>query len=270
MGEWFTVVGLALAAAGCSGISTTSDWDETYDFSSLATYAWMDQGLEGGVSVDAATAAHVDRRVDAALVVGLDGDGHPVGPRPIDVRRQRDDALITQGPVRVDESKRNDLLLAQEHVGRHIRDHQEIYVRIRVAGVSELVEVAGLRRSLAAAVPDPLRRDLPGLPALRGGGGVKSYLADLSRMADVEALAALMVRLSTFVADAGADIATTNDEFDAQFNIDLLQNATDPDGDPVTDDDPHSEPLDQVFINEEWPLKSIESSMTIGRLSSRV
>ena len=46
MGKWFTVVGLALAAAGCSGISTTSDWDETYDFSSLSTYAWMDQGLE--------------------------------------------------------------------------------------------------------------------------------------------------------------------------------------------------------------------------------
>ena len=50
MGKWFTVVGLALAAAGCSGISTTSDWDETFDFSSLSTYAWMDQGLEGGVS----------------------------------------------------------------------------------------------------------------------------------------------------------------------------------------------------------------------------
>ena len=50
MGKWFTVVGLALVAAGCSGISTTSDWDETYDFSALSTYAWTDQGLEGGVS----------------------------------------------------------------------------------------------------------------------------------------------------------------------------------------------------------------------------
>ncbi len=34
--------------------------------------------------------------------------------------------------------------------------------------------------------------------------------------------------------DAGADISTTNDEFDAQFNIDLLQNATDPDGDTLS------------------------------------
>jgi hypothetical protein len=50
MGKWFTLFGLILAAAGCSGISTTSDWDESYDFSSLSTYAWMEQGLEGGVS----------------------------------------------------------------------------------------------------------------------------------------------------------------------------------------------------------------------------
>ncbi|MCK5483490.1 MAG: DUF4136 domain-containing protein [Gemmatimonadetes bacterium] len=47
---WVAVAGLALTAAGCSGISTTSDWDESFDFSSLSTYAWMDQGLEGGVS----------------------------------------------------------------------------------------------------------------------------------------------------------------------------------------------------------------------------
>ena len=33
--------------------------------------------------------------------------------------------------------------------------------------------------------------------------------------------------------DAGADIATVNDEFDASFNIDLLQNASDPDGDTL-------------------------------------
>jgi hypothetical protein len=50
MGKWFTVVGLTLAAAGCSSISTTSDWDESYDFSALSTYAWTEQALEGGVS----------------------------------------------------------------------------------------------------------------------------------------------------------------------------------------------------------------------------
>lgn len=41
---------LALAVTACSGISTTSDWDQSYDFSSISTYAWTDQGLEGGVS----------------------------------------------------------------------------------------------------------------------------------------------------------------------------------------------------------------------------
>ncbi len=50
MRKWFAVVGLVLVGAGCSGISTTSDWDETYDFSTLATYAWTEQDLEGGVS----------------------------------------------------------------------------------------------------------------------------------------------------------------------------------------------------------------------------
>jgi hypothetical protein len=50
MKNWLAVVGLTLAAAGCSGISTTSDWDESYDFSALSTYAWTDQGVEGGVS----------------------------------------------------------------------------------------------------------------------------------------------------------------------------------------------------------------------------
>jgi hypothetical protein len=39
-----------LALAGCSGISTSTDWDESFDFSALSTYAWMEQGLEGGVS----------------------------------------------------------------------------------------------------------------------------------------------------------------------------------------------------------------------------
>jgi len=47
---WLAGLSLTLAAAGCSGVSTTSDWDETFDFSSLSTYAWMEQATEGGVS----------------------------------------------------------------------------------------------------------------------------------------------------------------------------------------------------------------------------
>lgn len=50
MRKLFAGAGAALAVAACSGISTTSDWDESYDFSSLSTYAWMAQGLEAGVS----------------------------------------------------------------------------------------------------------------------------------------------------------------------------------------------------------------------------
>lgn len=44
------VAAAAAALAACSGISTSTDWDASYDFSALSTYAWMDQGLEGGVS----------------------------------------------------------------------------------------------------------------------------------------------------------------------------------------------------------------------------
>ncbi len=50
MRKLFAAGGAALALAACSGISTTSDWDQSYDFSSLSTYAWMEQGLEAGVS----------------------------------------------------------------------------------------------------------------------------------------------------------------------------------------------------------------------------
>jgi len=50
MRKLFAVAGAGLALAGCSGISTTSDWDESYDFSAVSTYAWTAQGLEGGVS----------------------------------------------------------------------------------------------------------------------------------------------------------------------------------------------------------------------------
>ena len=50
MKKRFAIVAVGLVAGACSGISTTADWDETYDFSAVSTYAWMDQGLEGGVS----------------------------------------------------------------------------------------------------------------------------------------------------------------------------------------------------------------------------
>jgi len=41
---------IAPGLAACSGISTSSDWDGSYDFGRLASYAWSEQGLEGGVS----------------------------------------------------------------------------------------------------------------------------------------------------------------------------------------------------------------------------
>jgi hypothetical protein len=45
-----TVAGLAaLTLAGCSGISTSSDWDTSYDFSGRNTYAWMQQDAEPGM-----------------------------------------------------------------------------------------------------------------------------------------------------------------------------------------------------------------------------
>lgn len=69
MKNWLAVVGLTLVAAGCSGISTTSDWDETYDFSDLSTYAWMDQADEGGVS------EIMLRRMYAAVDEDLAGKG---------------------------------------------------------------------------------------------------------------------------------------------------------------------------------------------------
>jgi len=50
MRNWLAVTGLTIVAAGCSGISTTADWDQSYDFSSVSTYAWTEQELEGGVS----------------------------------------------------------------------------------------------------------------------------------------------------------------------------------------------------------------------------
>lgn len=41
---------IAIGSAACSGISTSSDWDHTFDFGRLSSYAWSEQEPEGGVS----------------------------------------------------------------------------------------------------------------------------------------------------------------------------------------------------------------------------
>lgn len=46
----FAGLAVAVVAAACSGISTSADWDQAYDFSSLSSYAWLEQPLEPGVS----------------------------------------------------------------------------------------------------------------------------------------------------------------------------------------------------------------------------
>jgi len=76
MRKWIAIAGLGLAAAGCSGISTTSDWDQSYDFSGLSTYAWMEQGLEGGVS------EIMLRRMYAAIDEDLTAKGLRKADRP--------------------------------------------------------------------------------------------------------------------------------------------------------------------------------------------
>lgn len=76
MGKRFAAAGLALAAMGCSGISTSTDYDQSYDFSGVTTYAWMDQGLEGGVS------EIMLRRLRAAVDDDLSAKGLRKADRP--------------------------------------------------------------------------------------------------------------------------------------------------------------------------------------------
>ena len=57
------VVGAALFAAACSGISTTTDFDPAVDFSAFSTYDWIDsQG-----QVDNITSSRIRSSVDAAM-----------------------------------------------------------------------------------------------------------------------------------------------------------------------------------------------------------
>jgi hypothetical protein len=98
MRNWLAVAGLAFAAAGCSGISTTSDWDQSYDFSALSTYACMDQGLEGGVS------EIMLRRMYAAV----------------------DEELTAKGLRKEDHSRSADVLFAY-HTGTQDRQQYDTY-----------------------------------------------------------------------------------------------------------------------------------------------
>ena len=77
----FGVVGAALFAAGCSGISTTTDWDRTVDFSGFTTYSWIETQGEAAnditnnrikAAIDAGLAQHGLRKVDSGgdLAVG--------------------------------------------------------------------------------------------------------------------------------------------------------------------------------------------------------
>lgn len=96
MRNWFAGAAVVVTAA-CSGISTSTDWDETYDFSELSTYAWMEQELEGGVS------EIMVRRIYAAV----------------------DDELTSKG-LRGAEARTADVLLAY-HTGSQDRQHYDTY-----------------------------------------------------------------------------------------------------------------------------------------------
>ena len=57
-------IGVALLAAACSGISTTTDYDPQVDFTAFSTYDWIDSEGE----VDNITSSRVRSSVDAAMV----------------------------------------------------------------------------------------------------------------------------------------------------------------------------------------------------------
>lgn len=58
----------ALVTAGCSGISTTTDWDRTVDFSGFTTYSWI-------VTQGEATNDITNNRIKAAIDAGLAARG---------------------------------------------------------------------------------------------------------------------------------------------------------------------------------------------------
>ena len=59
----FMALGAALLVGACSGISTTTDFDPTVDFSAFSTYDWVDS--EG--AVDNITSSRIRTSVDAAM-----------------------------------------------------------------------------------------------------------------------------------------------------------------------------------------------------------
>lgn len=94
---WLATPALALAFGACSGISTTSDWDPSYDFSAVSTYAWKPQAVEAGMS------EIILRRMYVAV----------------------DDDLSAKGLTKTDES-RADVLIAY-HIGAQDRQQLETY-----------------------------------------------------------------------------------------------------------------------------------------------
>lgn len=63
MMKLFVGLSTVLLAAGCSGISTTTDFDPAVDFSAFSTYDWIDS--EG--QVDNITSSRIRTSVDAAM-----------------------------------------------------------------------------------------------------------------------------------------------------------------------------------------------------------
>jgi hypothetical protein len=58
-------VGAAFLLSACSGISTSSDYDPSVDFSKFSTYTWLDTE---GDDIDAITDSRIKGSIDAALL----------------------------------------------------------------------------------------------------------------------------------------------------------------------------------------------------------
>ena len=59
---------VALVVAGCSSVSTDTDWDRTYDFSGTRTYNWIQQTQESmGESISDLEARRIVGSVDQAI-----------------------------------------------------------------------------------------------------------------------------------------------------------------------------------------------------------
>jgi hypothetical protein len=62
--QLFTVIGTTLLVGACSGISTSTDYDPSADFTNYATYTWLDTE---GDQMDAITHSRIKNSVNAAL-----------------------------------------------------------------------------------------------------------------------------------------------------------------------------------------------------------